>query len=83
MTAENAIHDKAYRKMREVNREKKSGGKKLESIRITVAENGFSVRCDYRSEPGKKGEVSPCYEPGREKVFESSDSLLKFLNETL
>ena len=64
------------------NKKEDSGKGDLRSIRITKAENGFSISCDYEPKPGKKNEPSP-YIPPEEYVFETSESVSSFVKEML
>lgn len=59
---------------------KKSGAKKLSSIHIEVAENGYTARCNYDS----AGDYSmPFFDREKEHVFESADAVLDFVKEKL
>ncbi|MEE8607600.1 MAG: hypothetical protein V3S55_08350 [Nitrospiraceae bacterium] len=60
----------------------KADKRKLESIDIGIVENGYTARCHYKERPGKKGEVS-VYEPAKEHIFTSKDTLLKFVTDQL
>jgi hypothetical protein len=72
----NPGHGKAIEKAR------KSDKRKLESINITVAENGYTARVNLQDPPSKAGAPTP-YIPAKEHVFSSKDKLLSFVTDQL
>lgn len=64
----------------ELPRPASKGKGELSGLDITMAENGYSVRCSY--EKKNKGQEYPSH-TSETKVFESARSLIEFLEETL
>ncbi len=61
---------------------KSSGSGKLESVRVKVLENGFTVSCHHEPKPQKKG--SPYqFEEDPEYAFGDASELVKFIGEKL
>lgn len=60
----------------------KTGDKKVESVNISRATNGFTARCHYPYKASTKAEPMSD-ESSRETVFESKESLLEYLGKVL
>ena len=62
--------------------EKPAGQGRLRSVRVELAENGFTVRCEHEPERSK-GTAPDVYARDKEYVFENVAGVLKYIKEKL
>ena len=55
----------------------------LRPIRIELAENGFTITCDYEPKKASKGNEPMPHEPPENYVFESAESAADYVREML
>lgn len=55
----------------------------LRSVRIEVADGGFTVECDYEPARNGKSQGFEIYRAPKPKVFEKLDDVLSWVRETL